>query len=174
MHAMEAGFLTHGSFYWPTPSQRLARQWLILLAFVPVHSGASVRELHPLPASFTSIARTALVSNRIPSWHRKCQARFCLIVMRVAAAVPGEEGPRSASHEPHGFPPACRLIGGDVGSRPHIYRDGGLTIDVFSEPMAYGLQAMRHCSRSRASAGIASSRVHQPRSRRLPYFSRLG
>jgi hypothetical protein len=62
MHAMEAGFLTHGSFYWPTPSQRLARQWLILLAFVPVHSGASVRELHPLPASFTSIARTAIVS----------------------------------------------------------------------------------------------------------------
>jgi hypothetical protein len=28
------------------------------LAFVPDHSGASVRELHPLPAYFTSIAIT--------------------------------------------------------------------------------------------------------------------
>jgi hypothetical protein len=53
---MEAGLLTHGSSYLPTPSQRMARQWLVLSAFVPVHSGASVRELHPLPASSTYIA----------------------------------------------------------------------------------------------------------------------
>jgi hypothetical protein len=33
-----------------------ARQWLILLAFVPEHSGAPVRELHPLPASVAYIA----------------------------------------------------------------------------------------------------------------------
>jgi hypothetical protein len=48
--ALEAGLLTLGSSYWPTPSQRLPRQWSILLAFVPDHSGASVRELHPLPS----------------------------------------------------------------------------------------------------------------------------
>jgi hypothetical protein len=58
MHAMEAGLLTHGSSYLPTPSQRIARQWLVLLAFVPAHSGASVRDFHPLPASSTSIARS--------------------------------------------------------------------------------------------------------------------
>ena len=54
--AIEAGLLTDGSSYSPTPSQRCPRQWLVLLAFVPDHSGASVRELHPLPSSFTSIA----------------------------------------------------------------------------------------------------------------------
>ena len=50
MTALEAGLLTLGSSYWPTPSQRLPRQWSIPLAFVPDHSGASVRELHPLPS----------------------------------------------------------------------------------------------------------------------------
>jgi hypothetical protein len=33
-----------------------SRHWLILLAFIPDHSGASVRELHPLPLCPTSIA----------------------------------------------------------------------------------------------------------------------
>jgi hypothetical protein len=54
--AMQAGLLTDGSSYSPTPSQRIFRQWPILLAFVPDHSGAPVRELHPLPASATYIA----------------------------------------------------------------------------------------------------------------------
>src|SRR6266511_4098314 len=55
--AIWAGLLTIGSPYSPTPSQRLARQWLVLLAFVPDHSGAPVRELHPLPARSPHIAR---------------------------------------------------------------------------------------------------------------------
>jgi hypothetical protein len=57
MKAIEAGLLTLGSSYSPTPSQRSSRSWLILLAFVPDHSGASVRELHPLPSRDTSITR---------------------------------------------------------------------------------------------------------------------
>jgi hypothetical protein len=56
--AIEAGLLTCGSPYSPTPSQPSDGQWLIQLAFVPVYSGASVRDLHPLPVSSTSIART--------------------------------------------------------------------------------------------------------------------
>jgi hypothetical protein len=60
--ALEAGLLTLGSSYWPTPSQRLPRKWSIPLAFVPDHSGASVRELHPLPSSSTSRAATAIVT----------------------------------------------------------------------------------------------------------------
>jgi hypothetical protein len=65
--AIEAGLLTLGSSYSPTPSQRLVRSWLILLAFVPDHSGASVRELHPLPSDSTSIAATANVLIHISS-----------------------------------------------------------------------------------------------------------
>ena len=57
LKAIEAGFLTLGSSYLPTPSQRPTRQWLMRLAFVPDYSGASVRESHPLPACFTSIVR---------------------------------------------------------------------------------------------------------------------
>src|SRR5262245_52482393 len=38
--AIEAGLLTRGSFYSPTPSQPQSGQWLALLAFVPAHSGA--------------------------------------------------------------------------------------------------------------------------------------
>jgi hypothetical protein len=67
MHAMEAGLLTYGSSYLPTPSQRIIRQWRVLSAFVPVHSGASVRELHPLPASSTSIANSANNSRELSS-----------------------------------------------------------------------------------------------------------
>ena len=59
--AIEAGFLTLGSSYSPTPSQRLTRQWLLRLAFVPDYSGASVRELHPLPSISTSRAAIANV-----------------------------------------------------------------------------------------------------------------
>jgi hypothetical protein len=58
--AIEAGFLTCGSFYSPTPSQPSHGQWPALLVFVPAYSGASVRELHPLPVDFISIARFAL------------------------------------------------------------------------------------------------------------------
>jgi len=61
MHAMEAGLLTYGSSYLPTPSQQLTCQWLVLSTFVPVHSGASVRELHPLPVIYTYIARRLFV-----------------------------------------------------------------------------------------------------------------
>ena len=61
MKAIEAGLLTFGSSYWPTPSQRYHRQWHVPLAFVPDYSGASVRELHPLPSSSTSIAVTTNV-----------------------------------------------------------------------------------------------------------------
>jgi hypothetical protein len=57
--AIEAGLLTDGSSYLPTPSQQRACQWPVLLAFVPDHSGAPVREWHPLPVSSTSIARIA-------------------------------------------------------------------------------------------------------------------
>jgi hypothetical protein len=55
--AIEAGLLTCGSSYSPTPSQPSDGQWLVQLAFVPAYSGASVRDLHPLPVSSTSIAR---------------------------------------------------------------------------------------------------------------------
>jgi hypothetical protein len=54
--AIKAGLLTCGSAYSPTPSQPSAGQWRILLAFVPAYSGASVRELHPLPVSSAFIA----------------------------------------------------------------------------------------------------------------------
>jgi hypothetical protein len=55
--AIEAGLLTRGSSYLPTPSQPSRGQWPALLVFVPAYSGASVRELHPLPESLISIAR---------------------------------------------------------------------------------------------------------------------
>jgi hypothetical protein len=58
MKAIEAGLLACGSSYSPTPSQPSDGQWLVQLAFVPAYSGASVRDLHPLPVSSTSIART--------------------------------------------------------------------------------------------------------------------
>ena len=58
MWAIEAGLLTDGSSYSPTPSRQIIHQWLILLAFVPAHSGASVRDLHPLPVCSASRAIT--------------------------------------------------------------------------------------------------------------------
>ena len=54
--AIEVGLLTRGSLYSPTPSQPFGGQWLVQLAFVPAYNGASVRELHPLPASVPYIA----------------------------------------------------------------------------------------------------------------------
>jgi hypothetical protein len=62
--AIEIGLLTCGSSYLPTPSQPSCGQWPALLAFVPAYSGASVRELHPLPVSVISIARIAMGSRR--------------------------------------------------------------------------------------------------------------
>jgi hypothetical protein len=64
--ALEAGLLTLGSSYWPTPSQRLPRQWSIPLAFVPDHSGASVRELHPLPSMLPLEQQQRLL---VPCYH---------------------------------------------------------------------------------------------------------
>jgi hypothetical protein len=58
VQTLKTGLLTDGSSYLPTPSQRLLRQWHLLLAFVPAHSGASVREFHPLPVSSASRAIT--------------------------------------------------------------------------------------------------------------------
>jgi hypothetical protein len=58
--AIEVGLLTCGSSYSPTPSQPSRGQWHALLVFVPAYSGASVRDLHPLPVSFISIARIAM------------------------------------------------------------------------------------------------------------------
>jgi hypothetical protein len=68
--AIEAGLLTRGSSYSPTPSQPFRGQWLTLLAFVPAYSGASVRELHPLPVSSTSIARKAIDFREVSSGTR--------------------------------------------------------------------------------------------------------
>jgi hypothetical protein len=67
MKAVEAGLLTCGSLYSPTPSQRCIHQWHVLLAFVPAHSGASVRDSHPLPIGSTSTAETANVMIAVSS-----------------------------------------------------------------------------------------------------------
>jgi hypothetical protein len=60
--ALEVGLLTCGSPYWPMPSERFPDSWPLLLAFVPAYSGASVRDLHPLPRSSTSRAATTTVN----------------------------------------------------------------------------------------------------------------
>jgi hypothetical protein len=77
LKAIEAGLLTLGSSYLPMPSQRLTRQWLMRLAFVPDYSGASVRELHPLPACFTSIAITEKIQAKISHPRRQMSKQFC-------------------------------------------------------------------------------------------------
>ena len=74
--AIEAGLLTCGSSYSPTPSQPSCGQWPALLAFVPAYSGASVRELHPLPASVTYIAVHIHVVEKTIMLHGRCQAIF--------------------------------------------------------------------------------------------------
>jgi hypothetical protein len=63
--ALEVGLLTRGSSYLPTPSQPSRGQWHSLLAFVPAYSGASVRDLHPLPVSFSSRARITIRSKEV-------------------------------------------------------------------------------------------------------------
>jgi hypothetical protein len=68
VQALEAGLLTDGSSYLPTPSQRYPHQWHIPLAFVPAHSGASVRDSHPLPVSSTSRAITCKHPRQYPTW----------------------------------------------------------------------------------------------------------
>jgi hypothetical protein len=83
--AIEAGLLTYGSSYSPTPSQPSRGQWPALLVFVPAHSGASVRDLHPLPVSRISIARIAVDCQEVSSGaahvkshmtaHRLCSER---------------------------------------------------------------------------------------------------
>jgi hypothetical protein len=60
--AIEVGLLTCGSSYSPTPSQPTRGQWPALLVFVPAYSGASVRDLHPLPESIISLARITIGS----------------------------------------------------------------------------------------------------------------
>jgi len=74
--AIEAGLLTDGSSYSPTPSQPSDGQWLVQLAFVPDHSGASVRELHPLPVSSTHIARGHEIEPEFRILRGRCQAFF--------------------------------------------------------------------------------------------------
>jgi hypothetical protein len=78
--AIEAGLLTDGSSYSPTPSQQRACQWPVLLAFVPDHSGAPVREWHPLPVSSTSIAR-------IVNGHRELSCGATNVKHRFAASL---------------------------------------------------------------------------------------
>ena len=85
MKAIEVGLLTRGSSYLPTPSQPFDGQWLVQLAFVPAHSGTSVRDLHPLPSSSTSIAVTANVDIPGIIWSYRCQAyydtgRKCILI----------------------------------------------------------------------------------------------
>jgi hypothetical protein len=65
--AIEVGLLTCGSSYSPMPSQPSRGQWPALLAFVPAYSGASVRDLHPLPISLISIARIAIDARALSS-----------------------------------------------------------------------------------------------------------
>ena len=74
---LEAGLLTDGSSYSPTPSRWITHQWLPQLAFVPDHSGASVRELHPLPACSTSIAITERFLVKISHLSRQMSKQFC-------------------------------------------------------------------------------------------------
>jgi hypothetical protein len=86
VQAIEAGLLTDGSSYSPTPSQRLLCQWRTLLAFVPAHSGASVRDFHPLPVSSTSIAIICNHSHQYPTW--LCTERAVDITRDAQAVKP--------------------------------------------------------------------------------------
>jgi hypothetical protein len=97
VQAIEAGLLTDGSSYSPTPSQRLLCQWRILLAFVPAHSGASVRDLHPLPVSSTSLAITCNHSHQYPAWQ---YSEWAIDVTRDAQAVKHFFGKGSARAMP--------------------------------------------------------------------------
>jgi hypothetical protein len=78
--ALEAGLLTLGSSYWPTPSQWSSHWWRLSLAFIPNRSGASVRELHPLPNSSTPRAVTANIDIPDLIWSRRGQAHGDAVV----------------------------------------------------------------------------------------------
>jgi hypothetical protein len=102
--AIEVGLLTRGSSYLPTPSRPFDGQWFVLLAFVPAHSGTSVRDLHPLPSSSTSIALTANVDIPDIIWSCGCQAgcdtgRECILISRPKPPY-CEYHRRSKAHEP--------------------------------------------------------------------------
>jgi hypothetical protein len=104
VQAIGAGLLTDGSSYSPTPSQRLLCQWRTLLAFVPAHSGASVRDSHPLPVSSTSIAITCNHSHQYPAW--QCTER-AIDITRNAQAVKHFFGKGSArAMSPHRAKPS--------------------------------------------------------------------
>jgi hypothetical protein len=74
--AIEVGLLSRGSSYSQMPSQPFDGQWLVQLAFVPAYSGASVRELHPLPASVTYIAVRINITEDTIMLRSRCQAIF--------------------------------------------------------------------------------------------------
>jgi hypothetical protein len=74
--AIEVGLLTRGSSHSPTPSQPFDGQWYVPLAFAPAHSGASVRDLHPLPASVTYIAVRINIGDDTIMLRSRCQAIF--------------------------------------------------------------------------------------------------
>jgi hypothetical protein len=73
---IEAGLLTDGSPYSPTPSRWMTHQWLPRLAFVPDHSGAPVRESHPLPAASPLQLSPKHVPENYRTWGDGCQSNF--------------------------------------------------------------------------------------------------
>ena len=94
--AIEVGLLTCGSSYSPTPSQPTRGQWPALLVFVPAYSGASVRDLHPLPVNLLSIARIAIDPGSTITWCDTCQV-FCCRTRIGKPAVPRSQAmPRLA------------------------------------------------------------------------------
>jgi hypothetical protein len=76
--ARQVGLLTRGSFYLPTPSQPFQGQWPAQLAFVPAHSGASVRELHPLPVSVPYLAASIDVAEDTTTARASLSRNFSL------------------------------------------------------------------------------------------------
>jgi hypothetical protein len=103
MRARDAGLLTDGSPYSPTPSQRVLCQWRMLLAFVPAHSGASVRDFHPLPGYFVSLARVASRPRACTIWHGKCQV-WCRDHAMLLLAAPSRLGSVAGSVPGSGLP----------------------------------------------------------------------
>jgi len=47
---VQAGFLTHGSFYSPSLPGALRGQPVVMMDFVPVHSGGTATDFHRLPS----------------------------------------------------------------------------------------------------------------------------
>ena len=113
-------------------------QWRVREGIAP-----SSRQLYLYSKNCTSVHRSTIIA-------RKRQARFCLIAVRVAGAVPEEGGAWSALRELTASPPHAGLLA------------------------VMWVNTRHHSSGSLACAGIASSRVHELRSRGVLYFSRLG